>query len=45
MVGYQDQGSEEKISFSAESIPISNVRFSLIHNDIHSPIYAVGSAT
>jgi hypothetical protein len=27
-----------------ERIPHTNVKFSLIHNDIHSPIFAVGSA-
>lgn len=44
MVGYQNEGSEDKIHFSHSSLfPNSNIRFSLIHNNIESPIYAVGS--
>jgi len=43
MVGYQDQGSEKKISMNIDQIPTTNIRFSLIHNDIYSPILAVGS--
>ena len=43
-VGYQDKGSEEKVSLGNEHIPHANTRFALIHNDIHSPILAVGSA-
>jgi hypothetical protein len=44
MVGYQDKGSEKKISMNTEQIPTANIRFSLVHNDIYSPILAVGSA-
>jgi hypothetical protein len=33
------------LSFNNESIPISNMRFSLYPNDISSPILAVGSCT
>jgi len=43
-VGYQDKGSEQKVSLGNEHIPHANTRFALIHNDIHSPILAVGSA-
>lgn len=43
MVGFQDHGSEAKISIGPNTIPHSNTRFSLVHNDIHSPIYAVGN--
>lgn len=46
LVGRQDQGSERKVSIGLDSkIPHSNTRFSLVHNDIHSPIYAVGSCS
>jgi len=46
LVGYQDQGSERKVSIGGQNkIPHVNTRFSLIHNDIHSPIYAVGACT
>jgi len=44
MVGQQDEGSQKKVSIGMFNyIPHTNTRFSLIHNDIHSPIYAVGN--
>lgn len=44
MVGAQEQGSQRKVSIGTfNGVPHTNTRFSLIHNDIHSPIYAVGS--
>lgn len=43
IVGYQPDGDETKIHFTDDHIPTANVRFNLIHNDIHSPIYAVGN--
>ena len=45
MVGFQDNNTEEKITMGADNIPQANTRFTLIHNDIHSPIYAVGAAS
>lgn len=45
MVGHQEQGSERKVQLGGYTkIPHTNIRFSLIHNDIDSPIFAVGSA-
>lgn len=45
LVGAQEQGSERRIQTGGESkIPHVNVRFSLIHNDVHSPILGVGPA-
>jgi hypothetical protein len=38
MVGQQDQGSEAKVAFTSLAIPTANVRFSLVHNDVFSPI-------
>ena len=43
MVGYQKNGDETAIAFDDMHIPNANVRFNLIHNDIHSSIYAVGN--
>lgn len=44
-VGAQDEGSERRIATGGETrIPHTNTRFSLVHNDIHSPIFAVGAA-
>lgn len=44
LVGHQDQGSEAKVIVGSRPnfIPHVNTRFSLIHNDIFSPIYGVG---
>lgn len=46
LIGYkeQDSGSEKRVYLGSDTIPHANVRFSLIHNDIHSPIFAVGAA-
>jgi len=44
LVGYQEEGSEAKVSLGgADTVPHTNTRFSLVHNDIHSSIHAVGS--
>jgi hypothetical protein len=45
MVGHQDMNSEKRVHIETEAIPGANIRFSLIHNDIHSAIFAAGSAT
>lgn len=45
LVGSQDQGSDSKVAVGGLGrVPHTNTRFSLIHNDIASTIYAVGSA-
>lgn len=46
LVGNQENGSERKINAGSlkKPIPHANVRFSLIHNDVDSPILGVGSA-
>lgn len=44
MVGHQEDNAVNCVSFGADKIPHANIRFSLIHNDIHSPIFAVGAA-
>lgn len=42
-IGVQDDGSERKVATGGDTgIPNTNTRFSLVHNDIHSSIYAVG---
>lgn len=45
MVGSQDSGSAEKVKMNPEYLPIANLRFSLCHQNISSPIFAAGSAT
>jgi len=44
LVGHQDQGSEAKVAVGSRPhfIPHANTRFSLVHNDVFSPIYGVG---
>lgn len=44
LVGAQDQGSESRVQIGSRPnfIPHVNIRFSLIHNDVFSPIYGVG---
>lgn len=45
LVGAQEEGSERRIQLGGfTKIPHTNVRFSLIHNDIASSILAAGSA-
>ena len=43
MVGFQDGGNLQKVAMSDTYIPSTNVRFSLLHNDISPTILAVGS--
>lgn len=44
VVGAQESGSESRVQIGTQPnfIPHVNVRFSLIHNDVFSPIYGVG---
>ena len=44
LIGEQDKGLNS-LTFNNENIPISNVRFSLLQNDIMSPFLAAGSCT
>jgi len=45
LVGHQDSGSNDAIAVGGMTkIPHVNTRFSLIHNDIASPIHGVGAA-
>ena len=44
-IGHEEQGSLSSLTFNNESIPMSNIRFSLYQNDIASPILAAGSCT
>lgn len=45
LIGYEDSGNLNNLTFTNSAIPISNVRFSLYQNDIMSPILAAGSCT
>lgn len=45
MIGHEETGVLSSLTFNNESIPISNIRFSLYQNDIASPILAAGSCT
>ena len=45
LIGYEDSGNLNNLTFTKTAIPISNVRFSLYQNDIMSPILAAGSCT
>ena len=41
----EDQGGLNSLTFNKQNIPISNVRFSLLQNDIMSPVLSAGSCT
>ena len=44
IVDNKDDGSIEKLGIDSNtSYPAANIRFSLLYNDIMSPIYAAGS--
>ena len=45
MIGSEETGVLSSLTFNNQSIPISNIRFSLYQNDIMSPILAAGSCT
>ena len=45
LIGQQEKNNLSSLTFSNEDIPISNIRFSLLQNDIMSPYLAAGSCT
>lgn len=45
MIGSEEHGVLNSLTYNNENIPISNIRFSLYQNDIMSPILAAGSCT
>ena len=45
MIGEQEKNHLSSLTFNNEEIPISNIRFSLLQNDIMSPYLAAGSCT
>ena len=45
LIGHEEHGNLNNLTFNNEGIPISNIRFSLYQNDIMSPILAAGSCT
>lgn len=45
LIGNEDEGTLNNLTFTNSKMPISNVRFSLYQNDIMSPILAAGSCT
>ena len=45
LIGEQEKSNLSSLTFNNENIPISNVRFSLLQNDIASAYLAAGSCT
>lgn len=46
LIDQKEDGSLSRIGIDRQNgIPASNIRFSLLYNDIQSPIYAAGSCT
>ena len=45
LIGHEESGDLNALTFGNTGLPISNIRFSLYQNDIMSPILAAGSCT
>lgn len=46
LIDNKEHGSEEKVSISEDTgLPISNIRFQLIHNEHMTTLFAAGNAT